>query len=744
MPLSDWRDDDLRAGNPDGFETASDPAGLKAAIASGEGFDWYYASEADRAARLRTPISDGLAGKPWVFRFKDLEGWWANPHHERRDGREEAAPTAWVPKSKPLWFTEIGCPAVDKGPNRPNAFPDPKSSEQSLPYFSTGARDDLAQRRFLEAHLDWWSGPDAPEGMVDPGRIFAWTWDARPWPAFPFDTDLWSDGADWRTGHWLNGRLGTATAPDIVAAILRDHGFPDCSTDAVVGDVGGYVQADPASARTMLEPLLAALQIDVFESAGTLRFFSRARRAAAALSVEIVADREDKPLAQETRAEESALPSEAIVDHFDPENDYQSAAARSRRLLAGNARQHRISLPAAMGEDAAAFAADLWLRQAWSARRSLDFALSPAALALEPGDAVRLREGPPGDFLVTRVEDGAVRAVTASGFVTTGAAGVESRPAVPRGSDAAAVFAPLFVPLDLPALRGTDDTAWALGAAFASPWRPLALLASPAVEGYSRRVVLDRPATIGTLAAPLPPGFPGRFARAAIEVDLHAGSFASAADVAVLAGANALAVACAGGAWEVLQFAGAEETAPGRFRLTRLLRGQAGTDDAMRSGAPAGATVVLLDDAVKPLALEAGEAGVELNWLAEALGGTGETSPTRFAGGLRALTPPAPVHLGARRGADGVAFAWVRRGRIDADSWLGRDIPLGEAEERYRLEIRKDGAALRTVEVAAPAYLYPAADEVADFGAPQAALSIVVRQLGDRLDGLPATAVLAA
>ena len=28
-------------------------------------------------------------------------------------------------------------------------------------------------------------------------------------------------------------------------------------------------------------------------------------------------------------------------------------------------------------------------------------------------------------------------------------------------------------------------------------------------------------------------------------------------------------------------------------------------------------------------------------------------------------------------------FAWTRRGRIDADSWLAADIPLGEAEERY-------------------------------------------------------------
>jgi hypothetical protein len=48
-----------------------------------------------------------------------------------------------VPQSKPIWFTEIGCPAVDKGANQPSVFPDPKSSESGVPYFSTAKRDDL-------------------------------------------------------------------------------------------------------------------------------------------------------------------------------------------------------------------------------------------------------------------------------------------------------------------------------------------------------------------------------------------------------------------------------------------------------------------------------------------------------------------------------------------------------------------------------------------------------------------------
>src|SRR5690606_22468342 len=161
MPLSDWRDGDHGGGNPDGARGPHDLSALAGAIAGGEGFDWYYASDADRLERRRSLITDGARGKHWLCRYKDLVGWWTNAHYDRRAGVEVAEPTAWQPCSKPIWFTELGCAAIDKGPNRPNAFPDPKSAEHALPPFSAGGRDDAAQRAFLEAHFGHWD-PEAP------------------------------------------------------------------------------------------------------------------------------------------------------------------------------------------------------------------------------------------------------------------------------------------------------------------------------------------------------------------------------------------------------------------------------------------------------------------------------------------------------------------------------------------------------------------------------------------------------
>ncbi len=142
MPLSDWR----ATGDPadEGLQP-NDPEMLLTNVARGEGFDWYYASPADRQNGLRTPITDGL-GKPWVFRYKDLISWWGQPHHNRVAGVENVTATGWVPQSKPIIFTEFGCPAVDKGSNQPNVFYDPKSSESAVIQQNCGDRQTLAGR----------------------------------------------------------------------------------------------------------------------------------------------------------------------------------------------------------------------------------------------------------------------------------------------------------------------------------------------------------------------------------------------------------------------------------------------------------------------------------------------------------------------------------------------------------------------------------------------------------------------
>ena len=209
VPLSDWRDGTahLDAAN---FASIYDPAYLQDNIEGGEDYDWYYASSAARDAQARTTITDGAYGKPWVFRAKDVRNWWLNARYDRPAGVQSGTPTGWAAQSKPIWFTETGVPSIDKGTNEPNVFYDPKSSESAVPWYSKGTRDDLIQRRGLEALLSYWSGAHNPTSTVYGAPMIAltavWTWDARPYPAWPALSDVWGDTTLWPFGHCSTAR----------------------------------------------------------------------------------------------------------------------------------------------------------------------------------------------------------------------------------------------------------------------------------------------------------------------------------------------------------------------------------------------------------------------------------------------------------------------------------------------------------------------------------------------------------
>ncbi|MEQ1717283.1 MAG: glycoside hydrolase TIM-barrel-like domain-containing protein, partial [Hyphomicrobium sp.] len=286
-PLADWRDGRGHLDYVAGYRSVYDLDYLKANVQGGEGFDWYYASQANRDAQIRSPINDSY-GKPWVFRYKDLTSWWQNAHYNRPGGVESTTATAWVAQSKPVWFMEIGCPAVDKGANQPNVFVDPKSSESAYPYSSNGVRDDLMQRRFLKAFIhafDWTKtgyvaglnpvSAMTGQRMVDLDHIHVYCWDARPYPAFPQQTDIWGDGANWQFGHWLNGRLASAPLGELVAKMLADYGFAAHDTAALYGTVPGYVIDRIMSPRDALQPLELAYFFDSIESAAKIRFRHR-------------------------------------------------------------------------------------------------------------------------------------------------------------------------------------------------------------------------------------------------------------------------------------------------------------------------------------------------------------------------------------------------------------------------------------------------------------------------------------
>lgn len=757
MPLTDWRDSDLHGGNPDGMVSPHDRDAFLAGVTGGEGAQWHYASDADRQARIRSAITDGAYGKPWVWRVKDVRAWWENQHHDRVDGTEAATPSAWVPRSKPVWLTEIGCPAIDKGANQPNVFGDPKSSESAVPHFSGGGRDDLQQRTYLDVHqhafdpaFDGFDGASNPAGglyggrMIDPARCYVWAFDTRPFPAFPLRGDAWGDGGNWAAGHWLNGRLGGLSLGELAEAILRDHGLTLDHRIEAGGWLAGHAVIRPQSARETLEPLLDAFGASWRVSGGHPDIMTLdAHRGAPVKIDDVVVDDQAGDIVH-ARSAAVAVPNEILLSYSDPLRGYEAATASAFEPDGSLAHQHALALPVALDEATAAGLAARWLERARGEARSVHFKLPLRWAGLQPGDEFRLADDETL-WRVERITHGETLAVEARAGVKRAFRAATLNLPMPAGDDAGATGRAAMLVLDIPG-DGREISGPVLKiAAAAHPWRRQAVLERR--NGTDRLAgFIEARATIGRLVDAVAPRASWRLVDQAIMVAIARGGLQSISIERLLDGGNLAAMQALTGAWEVFQFQSAEETAPGQWMLHGLLRGQRGTEDAALAGAAAGAAFVLLDDAVasvslaggfgEPVTLRAGPAAKPVTDVA--------WQTLAHDGSLLPALPPSPVHVRAEQSVAGdTEFAWVRRGRIDADDWAAAEIPLGEQEERYGFEIRTPGGSVvRHGSVGTPSFTYTAAQRAADLGAANASFTFVVWQEG-RLAGRGRIAQLA-
>ena len=727
-PLGDWRAGD---GGMDAevFAGPDDAAYLTAQVAGGEGFDWFYASGADRTAQTRTPILDTAHGEDWVFRPKDLAGWWLNAHHDRPGGVRDATPTAWTPGMKPIRLTEFGCAAVDRGGNAPNLFQDPKSAESALPPFSLGTRDDRMQRRALEAVLAWHADEiNTPVSAIYGGRMLAaadaWCWDARPWPAFPGRDDVWADAGSWRTGHWLNGRLSGETT-DLIAAILERGGLTEVefTVGPVDGAVAGYVIDRPMRTRDALDPLLGALGLVAAERDGKVAVIGDSPAVLSLNQDAMALPDEGFSVSAERVMEER--PGAARVKFIDGDDSYRTGSVVVR--VEGDAGGFDLDLPAVCAPSLARAAAARALEAVGSVR--LTVALGPLeAMRLEPGDVVDV-EGRDGALRLVRLDlDETPRAVLEPLSVVSQGKD-DGRPGA--GEPGVGLGEPFLRMIELPLLPGREDDARPVAVVAADPWRPMQVFAGADTNALTPRGEAGEPATVGVLVETLGAGVRHRWDRMnAVVVRVEGRAPQSVSEKALLAGANAMAIETGAG-WEIIQARSAELIGGDVWRLTDLLRGQQGSPVM---AATSGATVVFLDGDLCRVDSPVGERGLPLVWRAgpkgAPVGGPGAAETTFAAQGVSAR-PWSPAHLRAlARGDGGFDLGWVARARVDGDRWDGVE-PTGDAS-RFRVRVIDGATETRALEVEGAVATYLASDVVADFpGGVGETARIAVAQWGE-------------
>ncbi len=710
----------------DSAEDAADVDAIQAGWTSGEDYDFYYT---DGARTNKASLSSAYAAK-------NIAWWWNNTHTQ-----PGGSTSAWVPGSKPVWFTELGFPSVDGAANQPNVFYDPASLDGGLPRFSRGSVDLRAQRLGLLASLRQWK--DSP--IVE--RIFVWTWDARPYPHWPDRLDVWSDGALWAYGHWLQGKLGVSHLGALVHDLCRRAGLSDAQIDtsALTTPIDGFILNDAQSVREAIESLQAAYFFDLVESGTGLR----AQWRKDAPQIEVTNDdllcigqeeaNKGAPALQITRTQTLELPARVEVQYLSRSRAYDTCLQRATAPFAPEVAATRLEslslgLPLCLSDAQAGEIARSTLNQAWRQRTQAVLHL-PVHIAarLEPGDRLRL-----GENLRLRV--------SRTQWLAGGRVAVEATeddpglyPLSVTGDDAAGLQQALprnpgtdMLLLDLPALPGAGAQDVYLSAAFSSRaagWR--------GAELFRERAGGQMPVSLGRLAQPTHLGTAlGTLAPARVCVmDLtnsltilmrNGAALASVPDAALLDGANAAMLGA-----ELIQFGQAEALGGGQYRIRRLLRGRLGTEDAV-AGHAAGESFTLLDSALLRSAFPLAMLGVAQSYRAVSFGSNfDETAPQSFTLQGRALRPYAPAHLRARLQTDGsIRLRWIRRTRMNGEWRDGVEVPLNEQQERYRAELLDGGGApLRSWESAIPDITYAPAEQVIDFGGTPGALTLRVAQI---------------
>ena len=739
-PLSDWRDGvdhaDAALGN-----SIYNPDYMRSRLHAGEAFDWYYSDSAAREAQKRLPIRDSDYNEPWMFRPKDLLGWWSHQHFCRDNGVRRASPTAWIPQGKPIWLIECGCASIDRASNAPHIFFDAKKGAITAPYFSRSTRDDVIQEIAIDAVLDvYGTGSDTfnpvssiyGKPMIDPSRIHIWSWDARPFPAFPSLTNQWADGGNWAKGHWLNGRLESLSLSRLLKALWSDFGAGEIAGPlGLAAKIDGFCIDRVMSLRDAVEPLSRFFRFDIVNDLQHARIVSRGDSAAMTLGRDDLVDADGHPLFEISIDQSIEVADRIELGFCDGDDQYSKNSLAISHAGRNNGRLQKLDLPIVLSPSVARKHGEDFLQDIWTGRETITLRLRPASLSLQIGDVICIPEISQRKYQIEKITDGDVRSVHARAIdpdiFTSANPDVESRAVhAPRMP-----MPPLVHFIELPGFGASSSTLLYV-AVSSRQWMGPHAIWRKAGGSFRPELVAQTNATTGALMNVLNGCQPNLFNRGpAIIVQLDVGSLTSVTEDEVLAGANRAVIQHTQREWELIAFTQAKLIGPNLYELSGILRGIGGGDTMAALSVPYGSRFVLFDDSVLPAEADVSQIDVETTWRV-GLATLDYSSPafaqvtTRLRGST--LMPWAPTIVSVKRVNGNIQISMIRRTRIGFEMWDVSDVPLGEETEAYELDIKLPSG-VRTLKSTQPFFVYPADMEWRDFGYRQTVLDFTAYQM---------------
>lgn len=694
IPLADWRDGDTHLDRA--WQSPENPDYLQRNVEGGEGYAWHYPTFEDRTRQNRVDLIDRAHNEHWAIRPKDIKGWWQHTHHERINGIRQTRATLWAAQSKPIWLLNVGCAAVDKGANDP-ATP--------APWFSTGLRDDSMQYAYAQCLLDYWNDSvnnpmseayDAP--MIDTDAVFVTHWDARPYPWYPSAQGAWTDAARHETGYTLNGRASHVPLSTAVEEVCTFSGLSWPRTDRLWGIIRGYQVRAPVTGRAILQPLAAAHGFDAVEQNGSVQFIPRRGQVPTMIDpTEVVASNETSGDIETMRSSAAEITGRVQVLFEEADADFSPISEEVVLPYGDQQSVSRQELPMVISRSEARQIIETWLAEAHLSRETCRFGLPPSQKGITAGSLLCFADAPDVTYRVDRVERGEYLMIDATRHDPNVR---QVSPPISTKTHVTPYVPPLSVDvtfLDLPMLKSDQIAHAPYVVATGDPWPgPIAVYAADEGADFEHLAILNSRATKGVLKSSLPAGVHSRLQHGqSLDVVMSSGHLHSVSMLQMLNGANTAAVGNASlNQWEIIQFQSVELLSRNTYRLSNLVRGKFGSHAEDHEGWAKGTDFILLHAGIDQLPMSEENRTTQRTYRFGPSGRAYNHPAYReeirdFS--ARGLRPLSPCHLRWQEIAEGWKITWIRRGRIDADTWEGVDIPLGEESELYRLRVLRYG-----------------------------------------------------
>ena len=437
-------------------------------------------------------------------------------------------------------------------------------------------------------------------------------------------------------------------------------------------------------------------------------------------------DSNEDPLPLKERSD-IEIPAQLVVSFANISKDYETDTQYSDRLTTTlESTVDTIDLPIGLDPEEGKLVADANLLDQAASRWSAPIALLGHYARLQPGDVV----------LVTMQDDSILRMrstrmrdaypIMRHDLVMDEAVALDSLGITSLDyTSSTEVTAPITTAmriLDIPILRDADDDSGLYVAAKPSSGTDFpgaAIFDSDDDSTFVRQATVLESAVFGACTTTLGDWTGPRVIDETntLTVNVGEGTLASSTRDIVL-GNRTVNAALVGD--EIIQFVTATLVTAGVYTLSRLIRGCRGTEWAMVDHAVSERVVLLREAGIRRVAVENSQLGTERHYKAVTLGRSQSSATSQdFTPLAVGKMPFAPVDVrGSRDGSSNLTITWQRRTRLTTRfiGTLGISIPLGEAEERYEVDIVSGSPLLvvRTITATTPEGEYTAAQQTAD------------------------------